>query len=244
MLKRFSFSLKTRILLWVSLLVLVGIGGLTAHVAAVLRVDLEQVVADHLSATADYVVSDLDNKIRLRIETLQEVAASITPQVLADPEKLKRLLEQRNVSRQLFPIGIFVANRQGISIAEHPRVAGRLGGSVADRDYFRSIMAGGQLVIGKPIQGRFWKQAISAIALPLHDASGATAGVLLGAMILSDPELFGQLENVKIGETGFFLVYSPENRLIVSATDKSRILTLLPARSVSITMTFGVGEVR
>ncbi|MDD5177630.1 MAG: diguanylate cyclase [Sterolibacterium sp.] len=229
-----AYSLKLRILLWVLLFVLVGIWGLAAHVAAVLRADLEQMAADHLAATVDYVVKDIDKKIQLRIEALQEIAATITPEILADSAKLNRLLEQRNISRQLFPIGIFVANRQGVNIAEHPRVEGRLGGSVADRDYFRGIMAGGKLVIGKPIQGRFWKQAISAIALPLHDSSGATAGVLLGAMILSGPELFGQLEQTRIGKTGFFLVVSPKDRLIVSATNKSRILTSLPAHGVNV----------
>jgi PAS domain S-box-containing protein len=94
-------------------------------------------------------------------------------------------------------------------------------------------MASGKMAIGKPIQGHFRKQAISAIALPLRDASGATAGMLIGAMMLSGPELFGQLEQTKIGKTGFFLVYSPTDRLIVSATDKSRILTPLPARGVN-----------
>lgn len=227
------FSLKIRILLWVSLFVLAAIWGLAVQVAAVLRADLKQTVADHLSTTVDYIAKDIDNKIQLRADTLQEIAATITPEMLSEPAKLNRLLAQRNLSRHLFPIGIFVANRQGINIAEYPHVEGRLGGSVADRDYFRSIMAGSGMTIGKPIKGHFWQQAISAIALPLHDASGATAGVLIGAMILSGPELFGQLEQTKIGRTGFFLVISPKDRLFVSATDKNRILTPLPAPGVN-----------
>jgi len=233
MFKYRSASLKVRILLWISLFVLAAIWGLAARISAVFHADLEQVVADHLSATVGYVVTDLDNKIQLRIDTLHEIAASITPEMLSDPGKLKRLLEQRNISRQLFPIGVFVANRQGVNIAEYPSVPGRLGGSVVDRDYFRNVMASGEMAIGKPIQGRFWKQAISAIALPLRDASGTTAGVLIGAMILSGPELFGQLEQTRIGKTGFLLVISPRDRLVVSATDKSRILTSLPARGVN-----------
>jgi len=226
-------SLKIRILFWVLLLVLAAIWGLAARIATVLRTDLQQAISDHLSVTVGYVVNDIDNKIQLRIDTLKEIAASITPEMLAEPAKVHHLLEQRNVSRQLFPIGIFVADRQGINIAEHPRVAGRLGGSIADRDYFTAVMAGGELAVGKPIQGRFWKQAIVAMALPLRDASGATAGVLIGAIILSGPELFGQLEQTRIGKTGFLLVVSPRDRLIVSATDKSRILTPVPARGVN-----------
>ncbi|MFA7270040.1 MAG: ATP-binding protein [Sterolibacterium sp.] len=228
-----TLSLKTRILLWASLLVFAAIWALAVRVTAVLRADLEQMVASHMSATVDYVGSDIDNKIQLRIDALREIAASITPEILADPPRLNRLLAQRNVSRQLFPIGIFVANRQGINIAEHPRVEGRLGGSVADRDYFRAVMESDDMFIGKPLKGRFWKQAISAIAFPLRDASGATAGVLLGAMMLSGPELFGQLEQSRIGKTGLFLVISPKDRLFVSATDKTRILTPLPAPGVN-----------
>ena len=233
MLNRYASSLKVRVMVWVSLFVLAAIWGLAIHVTSVLRADLKQAVGDQLSATLNYIVNDIDTKIQMRVDVLQEIATSITPEILADPAKVNRLLRQQNVSLQFFPIGIFVADRQGVSIAEHPTVKGRLGGSVADRDYFRAVMAGSGLTIGKPLQGRFWKQAIAAIALPLRDASGAASGVLIGAMILSGPELFGLLEKTRLGQTGGFLVISPKDRIFVSATDKSRILKPIPAPGIN-----------
>ena len=49
----------------------------------------------------------------------------------------------------------------------------------------------------------------------------------------SDQNLFGQLEQTKIGKTGYFLVLSPKDHLIVSASDKSRIMQALPAKGVN-----------
>ena len=91
-------------------------------------------------------------------------------------------------------------------------------------------MAGAKWSIGRPSLGRFGKRPFFAIALPLRAASGAVAAVLVGPTFPSDDNLFGELEQAKIGKTGYYVVWSPKHHLIVSATDKSRILQTLPAK--------------
>lgn len=228
-----SINLSTRVLLVVLALFVASIWGLAARVAAVLQTDLENVVSAHMSATVGYVAADIDTKLRLRIRLLNEIAASITPDILADPAKIQRLLDQRRVSSALFPNGLGVTNTEGIAIAEFPRSAGRLGGSFRDRDYFQEIMAGAKLAIGRPVTGHFAKRALVGIAVPLHDASGNVAGVLIGPVFPSDPNLFGLLEQTKIGNSGYLLVISLRDGVIVSATDKSQILRPLSAPGVN-----------
>ena len=70
------------------------------------------------------------------------------------------------------------------------------------------------------------------IAIPVHDGSGATAGVLVGSVLLSNPLLFGQFQDTKIGKTGWFIVISPKDRRIVAASDASRVMTTLPGHGV------------
>lgn len=228
-----SINLSTRVLLVVLALFVASIWGLAARVAAVLQTDLENVVSAPMSATVGYVAADIDTKLRLRIRLLNEIAASITPDILADPAKLQRLLDQRRVSSALFPNGLGVTNTEGIAIAEFPRSAGRLGGSFRDRDYFQEIMAGAKLAIGRPVTGHFAKRALVGIAVPLHDASGNVAGVLIGPVFPSDPNLFGLLEQTKIGNSGYLLVISLRDGVVVSATDKSQILRPLSAPGVN-----------
>jgi len=223
-------SLKLRVMLLVTALIVVGIWGLALRVAAVLQDDLEQDVAAHLSAMVGYVGADIDNNFQFRIDVLSKIAAAIRPELLADPLKLQRFLEQSPLASEIFSLGIFVANRQGVDIADFPRLPGRRGGFVGDRDYFLEVMGGGKPVIGSPVEGRFIQRPVAIVAVPLKDAFGATIAILGGASALSDMSLFGQLEATRIGKSGYFLVSSPKDNLFVSASDRSRILTPEPPR--------------
>lgn len=227
-LSRMSF--KLRVLLLVSALIVAGIWGLALRVAAVLQSDLEKGIAGQLSATVGYVGADLDNKIQFRIDLLNKIAAAISPEMLAHPLEVQQFLERRYLSSSLFSLGIFAANKQGIDIADFPRLPGRKGAFVGDRDYFLEVMAGGKPVVGRPIEGRFTKRPVVVVAVPLKNAAGAAVGILGGAFSLSDMSLFGQIELTKIGKSGYFLVSSPKHKMFVAASDQNRILTPEPPR--------------
>lgn len=228
-----SLSLKTRILVAVVVLFFVGIWGLAARTAAVMQADIEKLLADQMSATVSYVAGDIDSKLQERIDRLNALAQSITPAILADPIQLRAHLQQHDFSPTMFPTGVFVVDREATVIGEYPFFEGRMGGSIKDRDFVFAAMATGKLTIGSPVVGRFARRPVFTIAVPLRDASDKPAGALLGSLYPSDPSLFGQLEETKFGKTGYFLVISPKDRLIVSATDKSRIMQPLPAKGVN-----------
>ncbi len=227
-----STSLKARVLILVSLLIVATIWGLAMVVAAFLQADLEKMVEQHLSSNLSYVADDVEHGIQSQLDVLKKLASRITPGIQADPARLQKLLEQSDLSATLFPEGLTCSNRQGIIIADTPVLAGRRGGSLKDREYFHEIMAGAGQSISGPVIGRFIKKPAIILAVPLHDAAGAASGMLVGASVFSDQDLFGQLEKTRIGKTGYFLVASPKDRLFVAATDKSRIMTPMPARGM------------
>ena len=228
-----TISLKTRVLLLFSVLIVASVWGLASVMASMLQDDMEEMISRQLSGSLDYITEELQHEIHFRFEALNKLAASITPAIQADPERLQRLLQQSDLSATLFPDGVTCVNRQGLIVADAPVVAGRRGGSLRDRSYFREIMAGARQAISNPVQARFVNKPIVALAVSLRDTLGATSGMVLGLSELSDPDLFGKLEQASFGKTGYFIVLSPKDRVIVSATDKSRIMTSLPPRGVN-----------
>lgn len=224
-----SLQLSTRILLVVAALSVASIWGLAARVATVLQADIEKAFSVQLTNTVGYVAADIDAKLQLHIDLLNDIAAAITPAVLADHARLQRLLEQRHVSPVLFPSGVTVSNSEGVPIAEFPKVAGRVGGSIADRDFFQGAMKGAKVAIGKPVMGGFVKRVLVGVSVPLRNASGQVAGVLTGALFPSDTHMFGLLEKTTVRTLGYFLVMSPRDNVIVSATDKNQIMKPLSA---------------
>ena len=225
-------SFKGRILLVVLLLLITGIWGLAARVVVVMQDDLEKVLAEQMTSTVRYVASDLDSKFQMRIDALNEMAASIPAGALGNPAQLQKHLDQHVVSKMLFPTGVTIADSHGIIVADYPRM-GRKGGNTGDRPFFRETMTHGRTTVGAPTVSRFLKQPFVAIAVPLRNASGGVSGVLVGPTYLSDRNLFGQLEQTKLGSSGYFIAMSPKDNLIVSATDPKRIMTPMPAKGLN-----------
>jgi len=217
-------SLSTRILFPVLALLIVSIWAFALRATTVLQAQIETQLSAQMTATVGYVAADIDDKLRLRIDVLEEIAASIRPDMLADPSRLQRLLEQHKPSTRLFPTGIFAADRSGTMIADQPPLARRVGNSIAQFGYFHAVLSGGKPVVGSPLMGRFSMRATVPLAVPLRDASGAPAGALVGPVYPSDESLFGLLDETRLSESSYFLVASPRDGLVVAATDKSRIL--------------------
>ena len=192
-------SLKARILALVLGLVILGIWGFATRMAATLQADIEKLIYGQLSAQIDYVTSELDQELHLRIEALKEIAAGIVFDRSASPAQIQRLLDRRNPSITMFRLGVLVVDRDGAILADHaPSHIVHRGGLLGGRNYFTDVMVGGKPLVGPPIvAGRFSDQPIIPIAVPLRDSRGAVTGALLGPVISSEPDLFGKLMEAK-----------------------------------------------
>ncbi len=228
-----AMTLKARVVVLVVVMLVLGIWGLALRTTLTLERDLTQLLAANFSAGAFNVASDLDRDVRLHVNVLARLAASLPPDILADPVKLDRALDSFADTSAIVPYGCFVADGNGIVVAGYPQhVVPPMGTSVQDLAYFRAAIASGKPVIGSPILVGAEQNVAMPIAIPLRDARGATTGALIGSVLLSDPLLLGQFEHNKIGQTGWFIVVSPQDRVIVAATDRKRIMTKLPPHGV------------
>ena len=225
--------LRTRVVFMVFALLIVGIWALAVRIVAVAQTELSNMLSQSMAATVRFVAADLDSDIQLRVDVLTQIAAAITPKIQGDAAKIQDILRQRASASALFPLGLIVANRGGIYIAEYPPVAGRLGASIRDTDFFRALMGGAMQAVGSPVIGRTARQPLFRVGVPLRDANGVPAGVLLGAALSADLNMLGNLEHARSGKGGFISVLSAKDHLIVSSSDRHRIMQRLPPKGIN-----------
>lgn len=226
-------SLKNRILIVFMLFMFAGIWGLATRLAYVLESDLTQSLSKQMEGMVDHVARGLDSEITLRIESLDDIARLVTTDMMANPDKAQRFMGNQLSAYRLFPYGLQLLSADGVIVTLYPFQDGQIGHSLADRVYFKGAMSSGKTVVGQPVRGQFSNEPIVSIASPIRDASGTIKGVLTGSIALSDGNMFGELEKTKIGHSAYFLVISRSMGIIVSATDKRRILQATPAIGVN-----------
>jgi PAS domain-containing protein len=131
----------------------------------------------------------------------------------------------------MFNGGVWVSGPDGTVIASN--VPTLVGASYADRDYMVSVLKDNKPAISKPITGKVLKDAIFAIAVPIHDANGKVIGALAGVTDLGKPNFLDNFVSPVHGKQGGSLLAAPKHRLIITATDKALAMQAMPALDVN-----------
>jgi diguanylate cyclase (GGDEF)-like protein/PAS domain S-box-containing protein len=175
------------------------------------------------------VADRIDNAVRLRTEALTLTAQSITPQMMAQRERMSAFLSERKALYKLYTLGIIVISGDGRGIADYPQASDRGKADFTQIDFYRQVMKTEKPVISKPGFGRFVKEPRVVIAVPIFGKGNKLAGVLAGAVSLSDGSLLQEFDTGANPNSNRYLLISPRDNVFVSATDRSRILQPLPA---------------
>ncbi|MBX9937367.1 MAG: diguanylate cyclase [Burkholderiaceae bacterium] len=219
-----NIKIKTKLIALV-FLILIGSFGLQGYIyTQQVRRDMEAIVSAQQFAVASYMADDIESKIRLRIDFLTAAANNVTPSLLNNPDKARSYLQSNNILQTLFKGGVILISADGMGIADYPIISGRQGHQFNDLEYFIETMNTGQTSIGKPRVGNFSKKPVVAITAPIKNNSGDVIGMLVGISSLSDPMLFGQIENAAFGKSGYIAIDVPKYGIIATSSDKSRIL--------------------
>ena len=218
-------SLKTRVTLSTLAIFLLCLWSLSFYVADVIRSSLERQYMDQLSSVAKLVGMEINDQINDRMQALQRVSRELTNQALHDNQAMQAQLAQRLAFQGMFNGGVFIANVQGLAIASLPLSAKRLSVSYADRDYFQKALREDRPVVSAPVIGKQLNVPVVALATPIHDAAGVAVAVLVGIINLEESSFLDKIVRNNYGETGGYLVVSRPDRLVVTATDKRRVMT-------------------
>ena len=226
-------SLKTRITLATLAIFLISLWSLSYFASQMLRRDMERLLGEQQFSTATYAAMQVGGDFRDRIRSLEMVAHVIDAALLDNPQALQKFIEQRFVLLSLFNDGIIVYRRDGSAVAVAPLLPERIGVNDLARDYLRGALVEGKATIGGPLVSRTLRAPSFAIAVPIRDGQGQIIGAFAGITSLAQQSFLDKLTENHYGRTGGYLLVAPQQRLIVTATDKSRIMEASPAPGVS-----------
>jgi len=226
-------SLKTRVTLFTLLIFLTSIWSLTYFASHVLRSELEQQTGIQLSSTAAFIAQAVDSELEARFNVLNKVAGRVGEVGLANRAAVQRALEERLILQGPFNGGVMLLDLQGTVIAEVPVPAKRLGINYIDRDYIAATLGTGLSTISPPVIGKKPASPLFGMAEPVWNGRGQLIGALVGVTNLDEPSFVDSIAEKSYGKTGGYLLVAPQQRLVVTASDKRRVMEVLPAPGVN-----------
>lgn len=226
-------SLKTRVTLFSLAIFLVSIWSLAFYASRILRENMQRFSGDQQFSTVSFVAEQVNDQLTDRLQALESIAGHISPAILADTDDLQALLEQRPILLILFNAGIWVTGVDGTAIASLPLSLGRIGINYMDRDHIIGALKEGKTMIGRPVIGKTIGVPIVTIGVPIRDTRGNVIGSLNGVTDLGKPNFLDKISGNRYGKTGGYLLIAPQHKLIVTGTDKSRIMQPIPAPGIN-----------
>lgn len=222
-------SLKTRVTLFTLAIFVGGLWALAFYSSQLLREDMQRLLGEQQFSTVSLMAAGIDEELDDRLRALENVAASMTPALLANMAALQTSLEQRMILQALFNGGTFVTRTDGIVTASTPLSAARLGINVMERDYMVGALKEGKATIGQPVMGKKLAIPVLLMAVPIRDAQGKVIGALVGATNLGIHNFLDKISQNQYGKTGGYLLVAAQHRLIVTATDKRLVMSQVSA---------------
>lgn len=225
-------SLQTRVTLLSVAVFTSCIWSIALYSNLVLRDELQGQMGTQQFSTVALLAAEIDREMRDRFDALDTIAGEITPAVLANAPVLQQMLESRPVFVKHFNGHVFATRLDGISIVATPFEAPRLGVNYAARDYMVAALQEGKRATGLPSLGKGLTAPTFSMAVPIRNPEGKTIGALVGVTDLGSPHFLTMITDSRYSKTGDYLLSATKQRLIITGSDKKRIMTSLPAPGI------------
>jgi PAS domain S-box-containing protein len=225
-------SLKTRVTLFTLAIFVISIWSLTFYTTRMLHKDMQRLLGEQQFSTVSLTAMETNHELDDWLGTLKTVGASVTPAILGNPAAMQAFLEQYPIIQNSFNAGVIAYRLDGTAVAEVPLSGGRVGVNYMDRDFVTAALKEGKPTIGKPHRSKQLGNPEFGIAVPIRDAQGKVIGALGGEINLDKPNALDAITQGHYGKTGGYSLVAPQYRLIVTATDKSRVMETLPAPGI------------
>jgi PAS domain S-box-containing protein len=226
-------SLKTRVTLFSLAIFVLSLWGLAYYASKMLRTDLEQLLGDQQRSTVALVAANLDQELKDRLTALEQIAGNFEEKELKSPATLQGILERRPILPLLFNGGYFVTDAAGTTTASVPVEAGRISTIYFSSNNVAAALGEGMSAIGALEIGKVLRVPVFSLAVPIRDAQGKVVGSLVGVINLSSDNFLDKIISNAYGRTGGYVLVARQQRIIVTSTDKRRIMETLPPAGVS-----------
>ena len=226
-------SIKAKVTLLTLVVLVVGLWSLAFIANRTLHENMMDQLGEQQRSTASLMADQFDDELRHRIKALEAIAAVLAPPLLGNAAALQTALEQRPLLQMLFNGGTYITGGDGTAVASLPIGAGRVGLNYLDQEHVAAALHEGRSSIGKVRIGKAIKQPVFGIAVPVRNAQGQAVGALVGVIDLAKASFLDHAINSHYGKTGGYLVVAAQQRMILSASDRSRVMEALPAPGVN-----------
>ncbi len=230
----FNFhSIKTRVTLFTLGIFIIGTWVLSFSINQQLHEGMQKQLADQQTSIAAILATQVNAELRERLTVLEKVAEKIAPISLNDYKRLQETLEDRLVIQRNFNAGAFIVGLDGVAIASVPSSIKRIGVSYIERDYVLAALREGKSAVSKPVIGKVLATPIFSVVAPIRDRQGKVIAALIGVTDLGKPNFLDKVFQNNYSKSGYFLLEDAKNRLVITGTDKSRIMQPLPPPGVN-----------
>ena len=219
-----TLSLKTRFAIGMSigaLALVIGMGAISMHFA---QEDLMATLSTQQLGLATREASDLDERLKLAVDSLTAAATAIPAGAIVDPDGFRAFESQHPMLLQLFD-DLLIVDAKGVVVADYPARPNRIGVDISDRPYVHRALSFNRTVVSEPVIGKVSRAPTLGIAAPIVNADGKVIALMIGVSRLEESNLLAGLSTEHIGETGYFVVVTtgPEALYLVYP-DSSRVM--------------------
>ena len=211
---------------------LMGIWSLEFYTSKMLRKDMQQMFADYQFATVSLLAAQVNEELENRLKSLKSTSEQISPAIMANPADLQTSLKQQTLLQGLFNNGIFITGIDGTVIASVSDSVERIGINFLERDCISAALKEGKTSIDKPVKGKITPSPKIIMAVPVRDNDDKVIGALAGTIDLGKPNFMDKITDNRYGKTGGYFLVASKYRLIVTASDKTRVMQQFPAPGV------------
>ena len=163
-------SLQIRVPLIAMAIFVIAIWTMSFYASRTLRADMQHMLGEQHLATITVIAEQVNQELVEQFNSLNIVAADITPALMGKPAALQLALEHRPIFQQLFNGGTFVTGPDGVALASVPLDVERHGVSYMDRDFIIAALKDGKATVGRPVLGKKLAAPIFVVAVPIRDA--------------------------------------------------------------------------
>lgn len=218
-----------RVTLFTLLVFILGIWSLAFLVSKILHDNMQTMLAAQQPSMVTLVADNINYELGDRLLGLEKAAENIA--LLGDAHAVQNMLKGNVFLLSQFNAGAYVTGMDGTAIASVPSGIDRIG--VNYRDHVASVLKDGRSKISSPAMGKQPKVPVFSMIVAIRDAQGRVIGALVGEIDLSLPNFLDNTFKNSYGKTGYFLLEDPQTRLIVTGTDRRRIMQPLPAAGIN-----------
>ena len=225
-------SLKTRVTIFTLAVFLIGIWSLALYASRMLREDMQGAMSEQQFSAVSIMAAHVNEELNDRVQAIETIAARMTPAMLGNAASMQGFLGAIVNLQSMFNGGVYITRTDGRAVADFPLSTGRIGMNYGDRDWVIDALKG-KTTIGRPVTGRKLQSPVFSMATPIRDGTSQVIGVFVGVVDLTKPNFLDKITNSRYGKTGGYLIIAPQYRLIVTGTNKSRIMEPIPAPGIN-----------